>query len=140
MDSNSSSFISITTNNSNTSIPLSCISAKARNCNKSLNFRSKFGRHILSGLLLTSGLIPAILLFSHNVRSVARAVPRVEENEELQAQLRCGQLVRSAIKVLQLERGLSAFYLSSSKTVEARDAMLQQRVKVKRGQFNFYFL
>ena len=133
MDSNSSSFVSITTTNS-TNIPMSCLgAARIRSCNKQMSFRSNMGRHILSGMLLTSGLIPAILLFSHNIRSVARAVPRVNENDRVEARLRCSTLVRSAIGVLQLERGLSAFYISSGKTVQARDAMLRQRVKVSRS-------
>ncbi|GFR95840.1 hypothetical protein ElyMa_000953800 [Elysia marginata] len=131
MDSTSSSFISITTTGSGAN-PTCCSGSRVPTCTKTLSFKSNTGRYILSGMLFTSALIPAVLLFSHNIQSVARAVPRVDENNDLEARLRCGSLVRSAIRVLQLERGFSAYFLSSGRTTQTRDAMLRQRVKVRR--------
>ncbi|GFN96086.1 receptor-type guanylate cyclase gcy-13, partial [Plakobranchus ocellatus] len=129
MDSTTSSFLSISP--SSGPLEINCVGRDAPSCERCLDFRSNTGRYILSCLLLTSGLIPAIIVVSDNARSVSQAVPMVEENDDLQARLRCGSVVHATIRELQLERGLSAYYFTSGKLTQVRDAMLEQRVKVE---------
>ncbi|XP_059158525.1 adenylate cyclase, germination specific-like [Physella acuta] len=97
---------------------------------RTLNFRTALGRYFLLVLILSAGFIPACVLLAQNIVDVCQAVQLLHRNSIVDSRIASALLIKDLLHQLQLERGLSALFVSSNGDVITRDEMLQTRIHV----------
>ncbi|CAG5127744.1 unnamed protein product, partial [Candidula unifasciata] len=97
---------------------------------RTLNFRTTLGRYFLLILLLTAGILPVVILLAQNIKKVYDAAEHLETNMVVNQYVELALEIRSLVYSIQLERGLSALYVSSGGDDRTTEAMLKQRVKM----------